>query len=102
MDTYVILSKYTSQGRQYATPDQARKRWDVIAASLKSTLQGTILSHYVTLGAYDSVLTFTIPPNQDFRFLQCINQLLKPGDVEITILRAWEFDQFAPPAAKTK
>ena len=60
MDTYVILSKYTSQGRKYATADQARKRWDVIAASLQSTLKGTILSHYVTLGSYDSVVTFTL------------------------------------------
>lgn len=97
MDTYIILSKYTSQGWKYATPDDARKRWDVIAASLQKTLNGKIHAHYVTMGGYDSVVIFAIPPGQDFRFFQCLRFLQQPGDVEITALRAWEFDAFAPP-----
>jgi uncharacterized protein with GYD domain len=96
MDTFIILSKYTSQGRKYANPDDARKRWDVIAASLAKTLKGEVKSHYVTMGGYDSVVTFSVPPGQDFHIFQCLNFLQAPGDVEITLLRAWEFDAFAP------
>jgi len=50
MDTYVILSKYTSEGWKYAGPDDARKRWEVIAASLQKTLNGKVLAHYVCMG----------------------------------------------------
>jgi uncharacterized protein with GYD domain len=100
MDTFIILSKYTSQGRKYAKPELARKRWEVIAASLEKTLKGKVQSHYVTMGGFDSVVTFSIPPGQDFHMFQCLNFLQEPGDVEITVMRAWEFDQFAPPSAK--
>jgi uncharacterized protein with GYD domain len=96
MDTHIILSKYTSQGRQYVTPGAARTRWDIIAASLQNTLKGQVLSHYVTMGGYDSVVIFAIPPNQDYELFRCLTALLQPGDVEITVLRAWEFDKFAP------
>jgi len=98
MDTYIILSKYTPAGRQYAMPIPARKRWEVIAASLQSTLKGTIHSHHVTMGGYDSVVTFSIPPGQEFHLFQCLIALQQPGDVEITVMRAWDFDTFAPPA----
>ncbi len=97
MDTFVILSKYTPEGRKYAKPDLARKRWEVIAASLKKTLNGQILSHYVTLGGYDSVVIFSIPPGQHFHMFQCLIALQEPGDVELTVMPAWDFDQFAPP-----
>ena len=97
MDTYVILSKYTSEGWKYAGPDDARKRWEVIAASLQKTLNGKVLAHYVCMGGYDSVVIVAIPPGQDFHILQCLRFLQQPGDVDITVLRAWEFDVFAPP-----
>ena len=97
MDTYVVLAKYTSEGRKFATPDHARKRWDTIANSLKSTLGGELQSHYVTMGGYDAVVTFRIPPGRDFQLFQCFVYLQVPGDIEITVLRAWEFNQFAPP-----
>jgi uncharacterized protein with GYD domain len=95
-DTYIVLSKYTSAGRQYARPEHARRRWEVIEHSLRNTLKGTILSHHVTMGGYDSVVIFTIPPGQDFHLFQCLVALQQPGDVEITILRGWDFDKFAP------
>jgi uncharacterized protein with GYD domain len=98
MDTFIILSKYTSQGRKFATPEDARRRWNTIAASLENTLKGKVQSHYVTMGGYDSVVTFVIPPGQHFTLLKCLTILQEPGDVEITVLQAWEFDQFAPPA----
>jgi uncharacterized protein with GYD domain len=97
MDTYIILSKYTSLGWKYAAPDDARKRWDVIAASLQKTLNGTVLANYVSMGGYDSVTIIAIPPGQDFQIFQCMRFLQQPGDVEITVLRAWEFDAYAPP-----
>ncbi|HLZ01986.1 MAG TPA: GYD domain-containing protein [Bradyrhizobium sp.] len=96
MDTFIILSKYTSEGRKYATPEAARKRWTTIAASLEKTLGGKVLSHHVTMGDYDSVVIVTIQPNQDFRMFQCLNLLQQPGDVDITVMKAWDFDQFAP------
>ncbi len=96
MDTYVVLMRYTSEGRKFATADHARKRWSTIEASLKNTLQGEVLSHYVTMGAYDAVVTFRIPPGRDFQLFQCLIYLQVPGDVEIAVLRAWEFNQFAP------
>lgn len=96
MDTYIILSKYTPEGRKHAKPDDARRRWQVIAASLQNTLKGKVQSHYVTMGGYDSVVTFSIPPGQDFHMFQCLIGLQAPGDVEITVMRAWDFDQFAP------
>ena len=97
MDTFIILSKYTSQGRKYARPEHARKRWEVIAASLEKTLKGKVLSHYVTLGGYDSVVTVAIPPGQDLHMFQCLTFLQEPGDVDLTVMRAWEFDEYAPP-----
>lgn len=97
MDTYIILSKYTSEGRKYARPEHARRRWEVIAASLEKTLKGKVQSHFVTQGGYDSVVTFSIPPGQDFKMFQCLTFLQEPGDVEITVLRAWDFDKYAPP-----
>ena len=100
MDTYVILSKYTSLGRKHAKPDHARKRWDLVAYSLQTTLKGKIHSHHVTMGGYDSVVIFSIPAGRDFQLFQCLIALQEPGDVEITIMRAWEFDTFAPPTAK--
>jgi hypothetical protein len=42
------------------------------------------------------VVTFSIPPGQDFHMFQCLIGLQAPGDVEITVMRAWDFDQFAP------
>lgn len=96
MDTFIILSKYTSEGRKYDTPEAARKRWNTIAASLEKTLNGKVLAHYVAMGEYDSVVIFSIPPGQDFRVLQCLKVLQQPGDVEIKVMKAWEFDQFAP------
>jgi uncharacterized protein with GYD domain len=98
MDTFVILSKYTPAGRKYANPNDARKRWDVIEASLKNTLGGTVIAHYVTLGPYDSVLIFAIRPAQHFHLFQCLVAAQEPGDVEITVMPAWEFNQFAPAA----
>lgn len=98
MDTYIILSKYTPAGRKYARPEHARKRFEVIAASLQKTLQGKVLSHYVTMGNYDSVLTFAIQPGRQFQLFQCLVGAQEPGDVEITVMPAWEFDTFAPPA----
>jgi uncharacterized protein with GYD domain len=98
MDTFVILSKYTPEGRKYARPDLARKRWDVIAASLQKTLGGAVLAHYVTLGPYDSLAIISIRPAQHFHMFQCLVAAQEPGDVEITVMPAWEFDQFAPPA----
>ena len=98
MDTFIILSKYTPEGRKYAGPDLARKRWAVIAASLEKTLQGKVLSHHVTMGNYDSVVIFAIPPGRQFQLFQCLIALQVPGDVEITVMPAWEFDTFAPPA----
>jgi uncharacterized protein with GYD domain len=102
MDTFIILSNYTSEGRKHATPDRARKRWDVIATSLEKTLNGKVQSHYVTMGGYDSVVTVAIPPGQDFLFFRCLTSLQEPGDVEITVLRAWEFDEFAPATKKKR
>ena len=96
MDTFVILSKYTPAGRKYANPDDARKRWAVIAASLQKTLSGKIHSHHVTMGSYDSVVIFSIPPGQQFHMFQCLIALQAPGDVEITVMPAWDFDFFAP------
>jgi uncharacterized protein with GYD domain len=101
MDTYVVLMRYTSEGRKFATPVHARKRWTTIETSLKNTLRGEVLSHYVTMGAYDSVVTFRIPtddPERDFALFQCLIYLQVPGDIEVTVLRAWEFNQFAPVA----
>jgi uncharacterized protein with GYD domain len=98
MDTFVILSKYTPAGRKYSKPDDARKRWDVIENSLKKTLGGTVIAHYVTLGPYDSVLIFAIRPSQHFQLFQCLVAAQEPGDVELTVMPAWEFNQFAPPA----
>ena len=98
MDTFVILSKYTPGGRKYAKPDQARKRWEFIAASLQNTLKGKVLAHYVTMGPYDSVVIIEIPPGRHFQLLQCLIPLQEPGDVELTVMPAWEFDTFAPPA----
>ncbi len=99
-DTFIILSKYTSQGRKFAKPEAARKRWGVIAASLKNTLKGEVQSHYVTMGGYDSIVTVSIAPNQDFKMFQCLTALQEPGDVEISVMRAWDFDKFAPPPKK--
>ena len=96
MDTFVILSKYTPAGRKYANPDDARKRWAVIAASLQKTLNGKIHSHHVTLGSYDSVVIFSIPAGQLLHMFQCLIALQAPGDVEITVMPAWDFDVFAP------
>jgi uncharacterized protein with GYD domain len=95
-DTYIILSKYTSEGRKHQRPDHARQRWEVIEHSLRNTLKGTVLSHHVTMGGYDSVVIFTLPPGQDFHLFQCIVLAQQPGDVELTILRGWDFDKFAP------
>jgi uncharacterized protein with GYD domain len=99
-DTYVVLMRYTSEGRKHALPEHARKRWTTIEASLRNTLKGEVLSHYVTMGAYDSIVTFRIPsePGIDFVLFQCLVYLQVPGDIEVTVMRAWEFNQFAPPA----
>lgn len=97
-DIFIILSKYTTAGRKFAKPEYARKRFETIAASLQRTLNGRVLSHYVTLGNYDSVLTFEIPPGRQLQLYQCLVGAQEPGDVEITVMPAWEFDKYAPPA----
>lgn len=102
MDTFIVLSKYTPQGRKYAKPEYARKRWEVIAASLEKTLQGKVLSHYVTMGDYDSVLTIAIPSSRHLQLFQCLIPVQEPGDVELTVMRAWEFDEFAPKPGQEK
>jgi uncharacterized protein with GYD domain len=95
MDTYIVLLKYTSAGRRFAGPEYARRRWELIETSLKQTLKGEVLSSFVSMGEYDAVVTFSIPPHQDFHLFQCLQTLQEPGDVELTVLRAWTFEEFA-------
>lgn len=98
MDTFVILSKYTREGRKFARPEYARKRWETIAASLQKTLNGKVIANYVTMGPYDSVVIIEIPPGRQLQLFQCLIPVQEPGDVELTVMPAWEFDAFAPPA----
>ena len=98
MDTFIVLAKYTSQGRKFFTPEDARKRWGLIAESLEKQ-GGNVQSHFVTMGGYDSVVTFQFPSGRDFTLFQCLNYLQAPGDIEVIVLRAWQFSQFAPTQA---
>ena len=95
MDTFVILSKYTPAGRKYANPDDARKRWEVIAASLQKTLNGKPLALRHP-GELRFGGDFSIPPGQQFQMFQCLIALQAPGDVEITVMPAWDFDFRSP------
>lgn len=93
-DKYIILIKYTSSGaKNYRDPKHAQRRRDASIESLRSTLSGHMLAHYATMGAYDQVFVMEIPAGQDDRVFQCILNLHATGEFEVTVLRAFEFDE---------
>lgn len=94
VDIYVFLMKYTEAGVKYADAEHSKARWKQIESSLQGTLGGKVLSHYVCTGPYDAVVTVQVKPGQDFQIFQCLRILRAVGDVEITVLRAFEFGQF--------
>lgn len=96
MNGYVVLIRYTPTGAQFATPADARRRLQRALQSATETLGGRLLSLDATLGVYDYVARLDVPPGQDLTILQCKNLLCSPGDIEVTVLRAFGFDDVFP------
>jgi uncharacterized protein with GYD domain len=94
MDIYVFLVKYTQAGVKYGDAEHAKSRWQQIEASLQRTLGGRLISHYVCLGPYDGVVTLEVPPGRDFQLFQCLRGIRAVGDIELTVLRAFDFRVF--------
>jgi uncharacterized protein with GYD domain len=101
-DKYVVLIKYTPAGaRNYRDAKHAQRRREAGMSSLSRTLGGRMLAHYATFGAYDQVFIMEIPPRQDITVLQCLLNLHGTGDFEVTLVRAFDFDE-AFPTRRTK
>jgi uncharacterized protein with GYD domain len=96
MDGYVILLRYTPTGAQHATSEAVRRRLQPVLQSAAATLRGQLVSLDVTLGAYDFVARLEIPPGQERRIMQCFNDFRRPGDFDVTVLRAFGLDDVFP------
>lgn len=96
MNGYVILLKYTPTARQYATGESVRRRLEPVLRSAAQTLGGQLVSIDVTLGAYDYVARLEVPPGRDLQLFQCLIEFGKPGDFEVTVLRAFGIDDVYP------
>ncbi len=102
-DKYIVLIKYTETGaKNYRNPKHAQRRREEGVNSLRNTLSGRMLAHYVTMGAYDQVFIMEIPSGQDGTVQQCLVNLRGTGDFEITVLRAFEFDEIFGAGSKKK
>ena len=95
MDRYIFLLRLVGK---FGDKADITSRLRLILASLNNTLSGTLLSLHATLGEYDFVAIVDIPAGQDLTVMDCLKALRSPGDVEITILRAFDYQKAYPEA----
>ncbi len=89
MPTYILLSRFTQQGRENIKDSPAR-----IEAARKTleSLGGKIRSIHLTLGQYDAVLVVDAPDDESIaRFSISVGA---KGNVQIESLRAFDEKQF--------
>ena len=93
MDRYIFLLRLVGK---FGDNSQITSRLRVILDSLENTLHGRLVSLHATMGEYDFVAIVDIPKDQDLTVFDCLKALRSPGDVELTILRAFEHREAYP------
>jgi uncharacterized protein with GYD domain len=93
VDRYIFLLKLV--GKFGADPELG-ERLQTILTSLKNTLNGRLVSLHATMGEYDFVAIVDIPEGQDKLLYSCLKALRSPGDIDLTILRAFDYQQIFP------
>jgi len=89
-DRYIFLLTFVGKLGDSAA---IASRLKVILESLKKTLSGELVSLHVTMGDYDFVAIVDIPKDKDRTILDCLRLLRSPGDIRVTILRAFDYQQ---------
>jgi uncharacterized protein with GYD domain len=93
VDRYIFLLKLVGK---FGSDADIAGRLRTILDSLEKTLRGKLISLHGTMGEYDFVAIVDIPKDQDPTIFSCLKALRAPGDVELTILRAFEYRQIYP------
>jgi uncharacterized protein with GYD domain len=93
VERYIFLLRLVGK---IGDKSQITSRLEVILASLDKTLHGNLVSLHATMGEYDFVAIVDIPKDQDLTIYDCLKALRSPGDVEITILRAFDYREAYP------
>jgi uncharacterized protein with GYD domain len=93
MNGYVVLLRYTPTARQFATAEAVHRRLEPVLRSAAQTLGGSLVSLDVTMGAYDYIARLEVPPGRDAQIFQCLVEFRKPGDFDVTVLRAFGIDE---------
>lgn len=84
MPTYVMLANWTDQGVR--TIDESPRRVDAARRHLQD-MGGRFLSLYMTMGAYDLIITYDAPDDAvSARFTLLLGKL---GNVRTTTLKAF-------------
>ena len=89
MPTYILLSRFTQQGRQRIKDGPAR-----IEAARKTleSLGGKLQSLHLTLGQYDSIAVVEVPDDEALaKFSIAVGS---QGNVQIESLRAFDEKQY--------
>lgn len=93
MDRYIFLLRLVGK---FGDKSAIGSRLRVILDSLEKTLRGRLVSLHATMGEHDFVAIVDIPKDQDLTILDCLKALRSPGDVELTILRAFDYREAYP------
>ncbi len=89
MPTYILLSRFTQQGRESIKDGPARIE---VARKTLESLGGKIRSIHLTLGQYDSVAVVEAPDDEALaRFSMVVGAR---GNVQIESLRAFDEKQY--------
>jgi uncharacterized protein with GYD domain len=93
MDRYIFLLRLVGK---FGDKTEIASRLRLILDSLEHTLRGRLISLHATLGEYDFVAIVDIPEGQDMIVFDCLKLMRSPGDVDLTILRAFDYRQVYP------
>jgi uncharacterized protein with GYD domain len=95
VDKYIFLLKLVGR---FGAKSDVESRLRLVLNSLEQTLRGRLIALHATMGEYDFVAIADIPADQDKRLFDCLVGLRGPGDVEVTILRAFDYLEIYPGA----